>query len=698
MFLNTTRSILTFLFFLWTFQLFSNDIILTDDTKDIEIGKDFIKVFEDTSAQLIITDIIADSSGSLFNEFNKIKFPHNKITASAYWIKFTIKNSTNQSKNWLIEVLDPHIDNLSFYSPDKFGVYDSQWAGYDKPFDKRNYQHKNFLFDISLAPKEVKTFYLRIQSTRKVGFFFKIRTNKYFTYYSLNEYYLLGIYYGILAIMAIYNLLIFFSIRERVYIYYVLYVLSCALVSFLEDGTGFQYLWSNSPKTSILLESSARLLLVTFFYLYSHTFLNLNRFLPKFNNIIFGSVIVFIAFYITERFHQLHQVSDYLFIIPFILIYISSFVVLKKGYRPSRYFVFGYSIVFISIIVILLRQNGIIQNNLQNAFIDKIIVYALNIGIIIEIVILSRALGERIKFMKLDRERAQKRIIEQLTVNDRLKDKVNRELEEKVSERTQELNQKNQAIIDSINYAKRIQETVLPTPHDLEKTLGEHFIYYLPKDIVSGDFYWAEQKGDLAIFAAVDCTGHGVPGALMSILAYNVLHYAVSELHLTQPSEILTAANRRLKQRIKEKNNDPTDSYGMDIALCTLNRKDNILSYAGAFNPLIIVRQNEILEVKADRASLGHTFGEREITTLQNHEIKVHKGDMIYIFSDGYSDQFGGKGKRPKKLMFENFKKHLVAISTLELENQKESLHQNLTDWKGDFEQIDDILIIGVRI
>lgn len=269
-------------------------------------------------------------------------------------------------------------------------------------------------------------------------------------------------------------------------------------------------------------------------------------------------------------------------------------------------------------------------------------------------------------------------------------------LEEKVEERTAEvvqksleIEEKNRDITASIRYAERIQMAMLPPEDSFEQT----FVLFRPKDIVSGDFYWMHDNGDYKFIAAVDCTGHGVPGAFMSIIGFNSLTKIVREYGITRPSAILDQLNtevvRSLLQRGEKEIRD-----GMDLALISYNKKINKLEYAGAYNSLIIVRGGESETIKADRFPIGMEFsGERKFT---NQEIEVRSGDMIYIFSDGYADQFGGSDG--KKFKINNLKNVFEEIYKLSMIQQKEYLEKLLLDWMGEQSQVDDILIIGTRI
>jgi len=257
----------------------------------------------------------------------------------------------------------------------------------------------------------------------------------------------------------------------------------------------------------------------------------------------------------------------------------------------------------------------------------------------------------------------------------------------------------NREIVDSITYAKRIQEAILPTAQLIKKCLPESFIYYKPKDIVAGDFYWIEQQGDNIFFAAADCTGHGVPGAMVSVVCHNAMNSAIKELNIIEPGKILDKTREIVVAQFNKSENSEIASMsirdGMDIALCVLNSATNELKYAGAFSPLWILRSkaNQIEEIKANRQPVGKVDNPESFKT---HAVNLEKGDSVYVFSDGYADQFGGvKGK---KLMYKPFKKLLVSIKNESMEDKLKLLNSYFENWKGELEQVDDVCIIGVKI
>lgn len=324
--------------------------------------------------------------------------------------------------------------------------------------------------------------------------------------------------------------------------------------------------------------------------------------------------------------------------------------------------------------------------------------------------------------------------------------RYNRELEQKISQRTAELQKKNEDLTDSINYAKRIQHAMLPFPERISKSLSDYFILFKPKDIVSGDFYWFqdtsiesyelglkdntnknEAKEKKIVVVAADCTGHGVPGAFMSMIGNELLNQIVNVHKITSPELILNQLHKGISNALQQGETENRD--GMDISIVTLTftksesevERLSKLEYAGAMNPLYYIQTTsqqqgevgeEFIEIKADKFSIGGRQGEEE-RIFTKHEIQLlitdeqlpienqsptinkKQSTTIYLCSDGYQDQFGGT--RGRKFMVRKFRELLLSISHLDMNEQKEILDKTFEDWKGKEQQIDDVLIVGLR-
>jgi phosphoserine phosphatase RsbU/P len=276
------------------------------------------------------------------------------------------------------------------------------------------------------------------------------------------------------------------------------------------------------------------------------------------------------------------------------------------------------------------------------------------------------------------------------------------ELEEKVKERTlriekqkEEIEEQKKHIMDSIYYARRIQNAILPAFNIIEANLKNYFILYMPKDIVSGDFYWVNETDGLFMIAAVDCTGHGVPGAFMSIVGYNQLNHAVTVKKARSAGDVLDELNKGVISTLNENKSDNSIKDGMDMALCVFNFAAKKVEFAGANNPLVLIRDNKVIKVRGDRFPIGAFEGSNP-QQFRNNEIDLLEGDCLYLSSDGYADQFGGPDN--KKFMFKKFEELLLQINSLSMEDQKEMLHKRLYEWMGVNDQVDDILVIGIRV
>lgn len=299
--------------------------------------------------------------------------------------------------------------------------------------------------------------------------------------------------------------------------------------------------------------------------------------------------------------------------------------------------------------------------------------------IIISVVIVLMLVGvfAFVLFKRLQVTQKQKRTIE--------------EQKKLVEEQKHLVDEKQKEIIDSINYAKRIQGAILATEEDIRKLLPDSFLLYQPKDIVAGDFYFFECTDTHIFYAAADCTGHGVPGALVSVVCSNALSRCVKEFALTDPGNILDNARELVLDTFRKSGQDVKD--GMDISFLTINRRTGKILWAGANNPLWYSRNGQMTEIKANKQPVGLSDNP---ASFVSHEIPNEPGTIIYLFTDGYADQFGGpKGKKYK---YKQLEEKLIEISTHPLTLQKEKLHESFEEWRGELEQVDDVCVIGIKI
>ena len=255
-----------------------------------------------------------------------------------------------------------------------------------------------------------------------------------------------------------------------------------------------------------------------------------------------------------------------------------------------------------------------------------------------------------------------------------------------------DIKDKTKEIHDNINYAKRIQAAMLPGREQIAKHFEHFFIFYKPKDVVSGDFYSFIETDNKCVLSVCDCTGHGVSGAFMSMLGCTLLERIAVERKIFKPSEILEHLNHGIIEALGQNENENRD--GMDAVIISVDKKNKPLQYAGANRPLWLIRNNELMEIKPDKLPIGGLHTEEK--KFSNHEIPLFKNDMLYLFTDGYADQFGGM--LGKKLMTKNFKEVLLSIQSLSMKKQGEFLEHYIENWRDKFAQVDDILVIGLKI
>jgi len=248
-------------------------------------------------------------------------------------------------------------------------------------------------------------------------------------------------------------------------------------------------------------------------------------------------------------------------------------------------------------------------------------------------------------------------------------------------------------VTQSIDYAKRIQSSIFPDDSLLTNYLADHFIMLHPKDRVSGDFYWWAKTEDSLVIAVADCTGHGVPGAFMSMLGVSFLREIVTKEYISQPDVILRKLRKEIMNTLKQEGKTGEQKDGMDIALISINLSTNVLQYSGANNPIYIIRKGVLTEFKADKMPISIY---EKMDKFTNNEFQLIKDDRLYLFTDGFADQFGGEFC--KKFKYKPFQELLVSLAEIPMEEQKEKINIIFNDWKKDAEQTDDVLVIGLKI
>ena len=401
----------------------------------------------------------------------------------------------------------------------------------------------------------------------------------------------------------------------------------------------------------------------------------------------------------------------------YIFLYGAFVISLLKGYKAWLYI---FLLTAVSITMLLLEYNGKIKIYSYASDFDRIFDLAVSFvfvifGISIILYIYTKQFYKTTNLLseKNDElEETNTKILLQKSEIEAQRDEIETQRDSVIKQK-EKVEEIHQALSDSIDYAKRIQESIMPQVTEIERHVEEYFIYFKPRDIVSGDFYWFTNKDNHTIIAAADCTGHGVPGAFMSVLGISLLHDIVEKENCIDPGRILDRLRKEVITALNQKGNIGEQKDGMDISLVCINHETNKIKFSGANNSLYIVKREKlktqskaIRPYKNDEPSSFQLYEIKpnkmpiaiynKMDSFDTQELDIEKGDQIYLFSDGYIDQFGGE--KGRKYMSKRFKKLLLENAHKSMQEQKENLDKEINNWQGNNSQIDDILVLGVML
>ncbi|MFK8036710.1 MAG: 7TM diverse intracellular signaling domain-containing protein [Crocinitomicaceae bacterium] len=687
------------------------------------IGDSFSKhvlVYEDEDRKIDISDIMLMPNDS----FTKVEIenPRVQFTKSQFWMKFSI---TNESDEWdfILETARPITDKVFFYRVNESNeVVQELKNGDDFNYYEKDIPHRKNLFPLKIKKGETQHFFIAVISGGE-GILLPLRVHEKMAFFEQDykDQFKNGFYYGVICLVFVVYFFFFLLLKDKLFLYYILYVIFQGLLQFSLDGYSHHHFFPSNDFMVNRFPPSAGAIAIIFMLVYVSNFLKLPKKSPKLNRVFWiagGLVGVALVFtFLPGKLHFLsYPMVNTFSLISIVLSVITIFYRKFKGQIIDFYFTSAFVVLILGAILFILGNFGVLKNTV-------ISLNALKICSVLEVVILSIAMSYKYRELQKDKETAQAVALKNLQEKNAAMDQINIRLESQVKERTSEIEQqrselayKNDEIVSSIKYAQRIQEAILPAKNVISELLNESFIFYLPKDVVSGDFYFVEQKelkeSNQIVFAAVDCTGHGVPGAFMSIVGNNFLTQSIAENQLVTPADILQFLNKGVSDTLKQNIQGELVRDGMDMALCMLNTERTELQFSGAKNPLYIVRKREhelpaigqiksendlysVIEIKGDKQPIGNHSG-AALAPFTNYTIPLVKSDQIYVFTDGYADQFGGE--KGKKFNYSRFRSLLLEIADQSMEKQQKVLAKTFSDWKGDLEQIDDVLIMGVKI
>ncbi|MEQ8909547.1 MAG: 7TM-DISM domain-containing protein [Vicingaceae bacterium] len=653
-------------------------------------------ILEDPDHQYSFQDIL--HSDSLKEHFFQADsdIPYMDFTASTYWMKLQIRNDSDEKQSFYVELARPLTNKVNLYVFDKdLDLIEVFQAGDELPFKERPYQHRKFVFPLEFPAHSNLTLVVETRSDGEIlKLPFKVWDVEAFTQFASTENFFLGLYYGLFILVIVLFSFFGLALRQNLYLFFVLYVFVLGVFQFSLDGLAYKYFWPCFPwvgNHAILIMAAISM---TFMLLYVKKFLQFGDEHASYLRVYHGFIgLILIALVCSLTNGILYQYSfpvlNGLSFITVLYILYGLYLKFKSDDKPDLPVLFAFIGLVMGAILFITANTNFINSEFLAA-------NALKLGSATEVMFLSIAMAGRYRKTQQEKIAAQEEAFNRLEEVNTLKEEQNTLLEKQVAERTEEISRQNdqlsaqnKEIINSINYAQRLQSAILPADSALKDELNDPAILFLPKDIVSGDFYWMEVTEEQVYFAVADCTGHGVPGALVSVVGHNALNRCVKELGLTDPAKILDQLTLIVEHTFSKEKTKVSD--GMDIALCVWDRKDT-LHFAGAFNPLYLIRDKELIEIKGDKQPIGK-FVKRDPFT--SHEVKLHKDDAIILFSDGYADQFGGP--RGKKLKYSRFKEYLLELNHLKGEALSTELDKRIKDWQGEEEQIDDICVMKVQ-
>ena len=422
-----------------------NAVTLSDTITQHIFSYGEIQCFEDAGGKLTIDQVKSPAYASKFIP-SAISTPKTSDLRAAYWYRITINHDKATKNNWLIEFFDQTIDDIAIYSPSSNNTYTVSYFGSSHPFAKRLYQHKNFSVNINSNLYGANTYYIRIRSHQPANVIVVLRSVSWFIHYALDEYFFFGIFYGMLLVFSLYNLMMFFAIRQIQYLYYIIYNLSIGLYEMCADGIAYQYMWPNSPVWNQYAYGVALFFASVFGMLFTRSLLYVKAKAPKLNMLIWAVIALRTIFFLLCL-----TVNNYWFnyriieIVPLLVACYTGYYVLNKGYWPARFFVVGYSFLFLGFIIKVL-----IAFDVSWLPFGPLTHYSLSFCFIMEMLFISFAIAEKVRILKKKKDYAQRRIIRQMKQNEELKDNINRQLEEQVRERTRELVEKS-AVIEEQN-------------------------------------------------------------------------------------------------------------------------------------------------------------------------------------------------------------------------------------------------------
>lgn len=612
--------------------------------------------------------------------------------ASVIWAKIQIRNKWDRDFNGILVLGKRYINVADVYIEDKQGNIVIKKAGGYVPGSQKDLNVQRIIPKVRfyLKPGQLKTVYIRFQNfnQKPLTIGLKLQTQEHWGKFIQNRNLVQGGFQGAIGLILLYNLFLFILSRDRVYMYYSAYLFCTGAYFFNYVGFSTEFIFPECPILFYDVYLLTTTCLQIFYLQFIRVFLNTREIAPFWDRFMVLWIIGRLAellclevmLHTSGNFALIHDIHRQYALIEmgFFLMLVVVWVYIRA--KMAIYLIAGVFCLYLGMSIGILKASY--DGNLY-----------FQGGGLLEILCFSLGLGHRMRLNERAKREAQKELIG-------VQEHANRYLEETVQKRTEqlnklndELNMKNEDLHASMRYAHKLQKGVLPYDARIQQLLPEHFILYRPRDIVSGDFYWVEEMDKKIIVVVADCTGHGIPGAMMSMLGSTALTDIILNKKITEADIILNKLSKVIESILRQDKNQRRD--GMDIGICIIDKQTNILEFAGAHHCLYYFRAGKMNIVKGSRMSIG---GFQRDKVFEKNTIGLEKDMLLYMCSDGFQDQFGGPNV--KKFLSSRFKKLLIKIHSMPLIEQKEIMECTLDQWmgEGNSKQTDDILVWGAKI
>ncbi|WP_154658430.1 7TM diverse intracellular signaling domain-containing protein [Eisenibacter elegans] len=768
-------------------------LLLKNEKGYLSIQPEHIKLLEDKHNALTFNEVLVGQK--MFYTPGKLNFGFSSTT---YWVKLRLRRPSQgsdrivgQSSQWFLLVDYAPLDSIKVYYQD----YDKKWRSYSVgdmvPINKRSVFFKSAVIPLHLIDEGAHNFYLKVRTKGSVQLPISIQSASYFQRYSLTVELLYGGFYGGLFLIMLYNFFLWVAIRERSYLIYCFYITSFILAQLSLQGHGFLYLWGAYPRVANLMLPISMTIASGFGITFAMYFLSTHKQMPRWHIFLLGIALFCFSFGLLSpllNYNLTILVATSSVMVMSVLMIITGVLSWIWGNRSAKLFVLGWSAAMLGILLLAFKLSGY----LYWAWLD----YAPQGGTLLQVLLLSLALADKINIYRQEKEKAQQEALIVARENERIILEQNQTLETRVRERTEEIMvqneelqqqreeilaqrnfieaknaelekayenlkynkdqieqsqvavqqaneqlQENNQVLElqkaaleqandklkeysqelqlvqkdleakhqelvlhdkklqsSIEAALTIQQAVLPYEEKLKKLLGEYFVIYQPKDIVSGDFYWLNAVDEEVILVVADCTGHGVSGAFMTLIGHTLLDRIVRFGRATNPAEILSRLHRDVQVVLKQRHTQ--NNSGMDAAICNISPTQfdthTQLVFAGAKHSLYYVEPNDpttLKELKGTRKGIGGMQNEER--AFENSVLILERGTMVYLLTDGLQDQ---NNQQRQKFGKRRLQEELLAIHHLPIDTQKLYLNQLIQEHMGQTEQRDDMLVLGFRL